>query len=248
MENKYKFLGLIMQDNSMSLFQLVWHANFTVQLIMLFLVVMSIYSWAIMVEMNNRVKKYRDEQAKFDKLFWAGHHIQKLYEYYLQHKENIFGKSVIFCSALKEFNNLKDTGILKGETILEGMERTASIAISQEARDLERKLSVLSTIGSIAPYIGLVGTVWGIMSSFSALGGVEQATISVVAPHIAEALIATALGLFVAIPAVVGHSMISTKIDDILASYESFQDDLCILLLKEAHKEQMKQHSQESYQ
>ena len=85
------------------------------------------------------------------------------------------------------------------------------------------------------------------MSSFSALGGVEQATISVVAPHIAEALIATALGLFVAIPAVVGHSMISTKIDDILASYESFQDDLCILLLKEAHKEQMKQHSQESY-
>ena len=236
-----------MQDNTLSLFQLIWHANFIVQLIMLFLVVMSIYSWAIMVEMNARVKKYRDEQSEFDKLFWAGHHIQKLYEYYLQHKEDIFGKSVIFCSALKEFSNLKDTGILKGETILEGMERTASIAISQEARDLEKKLSVLSTIGSIAPYIGLVGTVWGIMSSFSALGGVEQATISVVAPHIAEALIATALGLFVAIPAVVGHSVISTKIDDILASYESFQDDLCILLLKEAHKEQMKQHSQESY-
>tara|TARA_B110000977_G_C10932935_1_gene437843 strand:+ start:109 stop:714 length:606 start_codon:yes stop_codon:yes gene_type:complete len=195
-----------------------------------------------MFEVHKRVKKYENEQANFDKLFWAGHHIQKLYEYYLEHKENIFGKSIIFCSALREFNDLKDTGILKGEIILDGMERTVSIAISQEAKELEKKLSMLGTIGAIAPYIGLVGTVWGIMSSFSALGGTEQATISTVAPHIAEALIATALGLFVAIPAVVGHSRLATKIDDVLSSYESFQDDLCILLLKEAHKDQIQDH------
>jgi len=176
---------------------------------MLALVAMSIYSWAIMFEVNNRVKKYRSEQAQFDKLFWAGHHIQKLYDYYLQHKENIFGKSIIFCSALREFNGLKGTGVLKGDTILEGMERTVSIAISQEAKELDKKLPALGTIGAVAPYIGLVGTVWGIMSSFNTLGGVEQATISVVAPHIAEALIATALGLFVSIPAVFGHSRLS---------------------------------------
>ena len=228
-----------MQDSSLSLFQLIWHANFIVQLIMLVLVGMSVYSWAIMLEVNSRVKKYRVEQIEFDKLFWAGHHIQKLYEYYLQRKEDIFGKSIIFCSALKEFNNLKDTGILKGETILEGMERTVNIAISQEAKELEKKISTLGTIASVAPYIGLVGTVWGIMSSFNTLGGVEQATISLVAPHIAEALIATALGLFVAIPAVIGHSKLTNNVDDILSSYESFQDDLCILLLKEAHKDQL---------
>ncbi|AJC48194.1 protein TolQ [Allofrancisella guangzhouensis] len=239
-----------MQDNSLSLIQLIWHANFIVQLIMLALVAMSVYSWAIILEVNNRVKKYKHEQIRFDKLFWAGHHIQKLYEYYLQHKENIFGKSIIFCSALREYNNLKDTKILKGETILEGMERTVSIAISQEAKELEKKLPALGTIGAVAPYIGLVGTVWGIMSSFNTLGGVEQATISVVAPHIAEALIATALGLFVAIPAVIGHSRLSNQVDDILSTYESFQDDLCILLLKEAHNSDLvrdQQHNQESY-
>ncbi|QIV96396.1 cell division and transport-associated protein TolQ [Allofrancisella inopinata] len=241
-----------MQDNSLSLIQLIWHANFIVQLIMLALVAMSVYSWAIMLEVNSRVKKYKHEQARFDKLFWAGHHIQKLYEYYLQHKENIFGKSIIFCSALREYNNLKDTGVLKGETILEGMERTVSIAISQEAKELEKKLPALGTMAAVAPYIGLVGTVWGIMSSFNTLGGMEQATISVVAPHIAEALIATALGLFVAIPAVIGHSRLSNQVDDILSTYESFQDDLCILLLKEAHnnnlvKEQHQHCGQESY-
>ncbi|APD49936.1 protein TolQ [Francisella hispaniensis] len=233
-------------DNSISLVELILHANFIVQLIMLGLVAMSVYSWAIMFEVNNRVKKYRNEQVQFDKLFWAGHHIQKLYDYYLQHKENIFGKSIIFCSGLREFNNLKDTCMLRGDTILEGMERTVSIAIAQEAKELDRKLPALATIGAVAPYIGLVGTVWGIMSSFNTLGGVEQATISVVAPHIAEALIATALGLFVAIPAVIGHSKLSNQVDDILSSYESFQDDLCILLLKEAHRDEIQHQNQES--
>lgn len=231
-----------MQDNSLSLVQLIWHANFIVQLIMLLLVAMSVYSWSIMLEMNKRVKKYEIEQSKFDKLFWDGHHIQKLYEYYLDQKEHIFGKSMIFCSALTDFNNLKSEDVLHGDIILDGMERKVSIAISQEAKELEKKLSILGTIGAISPYIGLVGTVWGIMSSFNALGGMEQATISVVAPHIAEALIATALGLFVAIPAVVGHSRMSSKIDDVLSSYESFQDDLYVLLLKEAHKDQLQDH------
>lgn len=226
-----------MGDNSLSLWGLILNANFVVQLIMLLLVAMSIYSWAIMLELNKRLKKYRLEESRFDKLFWAGHHIQKLYDYYLQHKDNIFGKSIIFCSALREFNGLKETGVLKGEIILEGMERTVNIAITQETKELEKKLPTLGTIGAIAPYIGLVGTVWGIMSSFNTLGGVEQATISVVAPHIAEALIATALGLFVAIPAVIGHSKFSNQIDDVVTGYESFQDDLCILLLKEAHKD-----------
>ncbi|GAB4221805.1 MAG: protein TolQ [Francisella sp.] len=232
-------------DNSLSIIDLILHANFIVQIIMLVLVGMSVYSWAIMFEINNRVKKYNKEQAQFDKLFWAGHHIQKLYNYYLQHKENIFGKSVIFCSGLREFNNLKHSCILKGDTILEGMERIISIAISQEAKELNKKLPELATIASVAPYIGLVGTVWGIMSSFNTLGGIEQATISVVAPHIAEALIATALGLFVAIPAVIVHSKLSNQIDDIITNYESFQDDLCILLLKEAHNDEINNQDKE---
>ena len=132
--------------------------------------------------------------------------------------------------------------MLKGETIIEGMERTVNIAISHESRELDKKLSSLGIIGSIAPYIGLVGTVWGIMSSFNTLGGVEQATISVVAPHIAEALIATALGLFVAIPAVIAHSKISNNIDNLLLNYEAFQDDICLILLKEAYKESVQEN------
>ena len=225
-----------MENDSLSIIGLILHANFIVQLIMLLLIGMSIYSWAIMIEANKKVRAYKLEQSRFDKLFWAGHHIQKIYEYYLQHKDDIYGKSLIFCSAMREYNGLKEVGILKGDTILEGMERTVNIAINQETKELEKKLSTLGTIGAIAPYVGLVGTVWGIMSSFNTLGGVEQATISVVAPHIAEALIATALGLFVAIPAVVGHSRAMNQIDDMVVGYESFQDDLCILLLKEAHK------------
>ena len=233
-----------MENDSLSIIGLILHANFIVQLIMLLLIGMSIYSWAIMIEANKKVKAYKLEQARFDKLFWAGHHIQKIYEYYLQHKDDIYGKSLIFCSAMREYNGLKEVGILKGDTILEGMERTVNIAINQETKELEKKLSTLGTIGAIAPYVGLVGTVWGIMSSFNTLGGVEQATISVVAPHIAEALIATALGLFVAIPAVVGHSRAMNQIDDMVVGYESFQDDLCILRVKEAYKYDAEQSAQ----
>lgn len=149
-------------DNSISLVELILHANFIVQLIMLGLVAMSVYSWAIMFEVNNRVKNI--VMNRFSLISYFGQVIiSRSYMIIIYNiKENIFGKSIIFCSGLREFNNLKDTCMLRGDTILEGMERTVSIAIAQEAKELDRKLPALATIGAVAPYIGLVGTVWGL--------------------------------------------------------------------------------------
>ncbi len=111
------------------------------------------------------------------------------------------------------------------------------VSFSREVDSLEHQLALLATIGSVAPYIGLLGTVWGIMGSFSALGGVEQATLALVAPHIAEALIATALGLFVAIPAVVAYNRFTRSVETVVLEYENFQDEFCSIIHREAYQE-----------
>jgi len=235
-----------MESSSLSSWSLILHANFIVQLIMLVLIIMSVYSWAIMVRNYKQINQYSAERNRFDTSFWSGANITKIYNHYLAHKDTLFGKSLIYMTAYIELLGLKQIKNLKGETIIEGVERTVNIAISQESKELEKGLSTLGTIGAIAPYIGLVGTVWGIMSSFNTLGDVEQATISIVAPHIAEALIATALGLFVAIPAVIGHSRFTNHIDDLTLNYESFNDDVCLLLLREAYKDDIDTKSSQS--
>ena len=224
--------------NNLSLWQLIWNADIVVQLIMLILIVGSIWSWAIMLQRFQIIQAAKTEAKQFAKHFWSTGNISQVYQQINQKKNNTRGMSYLFSCGFREFLRLRQQPNLKGDVIVEGIERSMRVALMQQSEKLEHQISLLGTIGAIAPYVGLLGTVWGIMASFTALGGVEQATLSMVAPHIAEALIATALGLFVAIPAVVGYNRFSRSVDGLLLEYENFQDELCTLLYKEAYKVQ----------
>ncbi|MBK2124111.1 protein TolQ [Fangia hongkongensis] len=224
--------------NNLSFWHLIANADIVVQLIMLILVVGSVWSWAIMIQRYQVTKQAKLEAKRFAREFWSSGNISKIYQKLSANKTQVKGMSYLFSCGFREFLRLRKQGNLHGDVVLEGVERSMRVAMMQESEKLEHQISLLGTIGSIAPYVGLLGTVWGIMASFTALGGVEQATLSMVAPHIAEALIATALGLFVAIPAVVGYNRFSKSVDAVLLEYENFQDELCTLLYREAYKPQ----------
>ncbi|WP_116964423.1 protein TolQ [Fastidiosibacter lacustris] len=223
-------------SNNLSFWHLVLNADIVVQLIILILIVGSVWSWAIMIQRYHVIKSARLEAKSFVKEFWSSGNISKVYQQLQHNKQKAQGMSYLFSCGFREFMRLRKQSALHGDIVLEGVERSMRVAMMQESQKLEHQISLLGTIGSIAPYVGLLGTVWGIMASFTALSGVEQATLSMVAPHIAEALIATALGLFVAIPAVVGYNRYSRAVDAMLLEYENFQDELCTLLYREAYK------------
>lgn len=160
--------------------------------------------------------------------------MSKLYTNLSINNDNLNGLSRLFYTGFKEFLKLRQKASLRGEALMDGVERAMRVTMTQESEVLERQLTMLGTIGSVAPYIGLLGTVWGIMGSFTVLGGVEQATLPMVAPHIAEALIATAMGLFVAIPAVVAYNRLVKSVDNTISEYENFHDEFCGILHREA--------------
>lgn len=230
-------------SNNLSFWHLVLNADIVVQLIILILIVGSIWSWAIMIQRYQVLKSAKTEARSFAKRFWSSGNINKVYQELQHNKHKNQGLSYLFSCGFREFMRLRKQGELHGDVVLEGVERSMRVAMMQESEKLEHQISLLGTIGSIAPYVGLLGTVWGIMASFTALGGVEQATLSMVAPHIAEALIATALGLFVAIPAVVGYNRYSRLVDGVLLEYENFQDELCTLLYREAYKSEISEEA-----
>ena len=219
----------------LSFWNLIVQADIVVQVILIILVVGSIYSWAIMIQRYQIIKGARSELLTFTREFWSSANLAKKHQQLTAKHCDVTGMAYLFSCGFREFLRLKNQAALSGNVIIEGVERSMRVAMMQESQKLEHQISLLGTIGAIAPYVGLLGTVWGIMASFSALGGVEQATLSMVAPHIAEALIATALGLFVAIPAVAGYNRFSRAIDGVLLAYENFQDELCTLLYREAY-------------
>ena len=188
-----------------------------------------------MIQRHQIIKAAKSEALNFAKEFWSSANLAKKYQQLSAKNHDLTGMAYLFSCGFREFLRLKNQIALNGNVIIEGVERSMRVAMMQESQKLEHQISLLGTIGAIAPYVGLLGTVWGIMASFSALGGVEQATLSMVAPHIAEALIATALGLFVAIPAVAGYNRFSRAIDGVLLAYENFQDELCTLLYRDAY-------------
>ena len=222
-------------DNHLSFWNLITQADIVVQLILIILVIGSIYSWAIMIQRYQIIKSAKSEALVFAREFWSSANLTKKYQQLVAKKDNLTGMAYLFSCGFREFLRLKTQATLKGAVVIEGVERSMRVAMMQQSQKLEHQVSLLAAIGAISPYVGLLGTVWGIMASFSALGGVEQATLSMVAPHIAEALIATALGLFVAIPAVAGYNHFSRAIDGVLLAYENFQDELCTLLYREAY-------------
>jgi biopolymer transport protein TolQ len=224
--------------NQLSLSTLIGNADPVVQLIMLLLLIASIYCWAIIIQKFSAFKAVFTSSHNFRKRFWGGNDMATLYAQLKKRANNLNGLEHLFYIGFKEFVRLRQSNYLRGQALIDGVERSMRIALAKETEKLEYHLSLLGTIGAVAPYVGLLGTVWGIMASFTVLGGVEQATLSMVAPHIAEALIATALGLFVAIPAVIAYNRFSTRLEQILTDYENFHDELCVIF----HREAFNQH------
>lgn len=218
----------------MTISGLIFNADPIVKLIMLLLLFCSIYSWSIIIKRISVLKDSRKCLLEFNQEFWTSSDMSKLYTNLSINNDNLNGLSRLFYTGFKEFLKLRQKASLRGEALMDGVERAMRVTMTQESEVLERQLTMLGTIGSVAPYIGLLGTVWGIMGSFTVLGGVEQATLPMVAPHIAEALIATAMGLFVAIPAVVAYNRLVKSVDNTISEYENFHDEFCGILHREA--------------
>ena len=213
----------------MSILNLFLEASIVVQFIMLLLLTVSVVSWAFIFQRNAVLKAATNEVNVFEDKFWSGADLNKLYQE-LSARAQLTGLSLIFCSGFKEYVRLRKTSGAVSEAIMDGTYRSMRVTMSREVDELEARLPFLATVGSISPYVGLLGTVWGIMNSFIALGQVKQATLAMVAPGIAEALIATAIGLFAAIPAVVAFNRFSNRVEKLENAYGNFMEEFSAIL------------------
>jgi biopolymer transport protein TolQ len=181
------------------------------------------------------LNRAKNEADKFEGQFWSLEDLTPLYNRISNNHYAATGMEKIFEAGFKEFARLRKQEAIVPVAILEGAQRSMRIALNKEVDFLETNLSFLATVGSTSPYVGLFGTVWGIMNSFRALGNVQQATISMVAPGIAEALIATAMGLFAAIPAVIAYNRYSNDVERLINRYDIFQEEFSSILHRHAH-------------
>jgi len=218
------------QPAEMSFTNLILQASPLVQIVMLILLSMSIASWAIIVQRTKILKNARFVSEQFEERFWSGIDLNRLYQECANRRDELSGLEQVFFSGFKEFARLHNSGLKNQEMIMDGTYRAMRVSVSREIDELETHLPVLATIGSISPYIGLFGTVWGIMHAFIALSAVKNASLAMVAPPIAEALIATAMGLFAAIPAVVAYNRFATKVERLDSAYFNFMDEFSTIL------------------
>ena len=215
----------------LSVIGLISHASIPVQLVMLSLVAASVYSWTLIAKYRTVHRRAAQDLKSFEEDFWSGADLSSLYQRSQQNNDRQ-GAEALFYAGFKEFMRLKQKGS-PHEFIMEGVTRAMRITLSQEQNRLEGKLPALASIASTAPYVGLFGTVWGIMSSFIGLAKVQQATLATVAPGIAEALIATAIGLFAAIPAVLAYNHFMANSDVLNNKYSMFADEFLGILHRE---------------
>lgn len=219
----------------LSFFHLITNASLPVQAVMLILVLASVISWTMIFKKRfwlNRAKRAAD---LFEDRFWSLEELTPLYNRVTSQRYEPTGMEILFEAGFREFARLqKQEGII-ADAVMEGTQRAMRVALNKEIEELETHLSFLATVGSTSPYIGLFGTVWGIMNSFRALGNVQQASISMVAPGIAEALIATAMGLFAAIPAVIAYNRFSNDVERLINRYDTFTEELSAIMHRQAH-------------
>lgn len=223
-----------------SLFGLFLEASLLVKLVMLTLLLLSVVSWAMIFQRSKTLRSAQSRLDKFEDKFWSGLDLNRLYQEVSARADNV-GLEKIFHSGFKEFVRLRRTGHRDATQSLEGTRRAMRVALSREVDELETSLPFLATVGSTSPYIGLFGTVWGIMNAFIALGAVKQATLQMVAPGIAEALIATAMGLFAAIPAVIAYNRFSTRVEKLENAYINFADEFLSILQRQTVAEEQKE-------
>jgi len=219
----------------LSFLQLILNASLLVQLVMLILVIASLVSWSMIFNKRVVLNKAKKAADQFEDRFWSSEDLSPLYNRITSSSYESAGMEKIFEAGFKEFARLRKQENIDPVATLEGAQRAMRVSMSKEVDQLETNLSFLATVGSTSPYVGLLGTVWGIMNSFRALGNVQQATISMVAPGISEALIATAMGLFAAIPAVIAYNRYSNDVERLINRYDTYMEEFSSILHRHAH-------------
>jgi len=216
----------------LSIVSLILEASLLVKFVMLVLLGFSVACWAMIFQRKHALGLAKQQLKTFEDKFWSGADLSKLYNE-ISTKNQTQGIENLFVAGFKEFARLRKSNIDDPAVIIDGTQRAMRVALSREIDSLETHLPFMATVGSISPYIGLFGTVWGIMNSFIGLGSVQQATLSMVAPGIAEALIATAMGLFAAIPAVMAFNRFSHKVEKLENSYGNFMEEFASILQRQ---------------
>lgn len=209
----------------MSLWSLVMEASLLVQLVMLGLLLASVASWAVTFNKRRMLRITHDEAEWFEDLFWSGGNLHDIYNELMREGDQRHGAPALFKAGFEELRRQRADGRARAEEVVASVQRAMRVAMAREVERLERGLALLATVGSTSPYVGLFGTVWGIMTAFIALGNVKQATLAMVAPGIAEALIATAMGLFAAIPAVIAYNVFTNRVDGLEKRFEIFMEE-----------------------
>ena len=219
--------------NDLSILRLIAEATIVVQAVMALLLAASVYSWGIIFRKRKVLRSASDDLQRFDREFWSGGDLAALYKS-IEARGRATGIDSIFQAGFREFARLKQQGVDDADVLLEGARRAMKAQQIKEIEYLEQGLSNLATVGSTSPYVGLFGTVWGIMHAFVGLGSVQQATLATVAPGIAEALIATAIGLFAAIPAVVANNRYADQVWRLESRYDAFMEEFSTILQRHA--------------
>ncbi|MDO5505398.1 MAG: protein TolQ [Pseudoxanthomonas suwonensis] len=223
---------LVGQD--LDILQLVLHASWPVQAVMILLIIASLASWFIIFRKKRQLDRARAELEQFEERFWSGVDLSKLYANASERNREVAGLEAIFEAGFREFNRMRSRRGVDSRLQLEGAQRAMRATATRELDELEGNLEFLANVGSISPYVGLFGTVWGIMISFQGLASVKEATIATVAPGISEALIATAMGLFAAIPAVWAYNRYATRAERIANRYDAFSEEFSSILQRQA--------------
>lgn len=225
-------------NTDLSILHLIFNASLVVKIVMGLLVVASLLSWTLIIVKASKLKQARREAEQFEERFWSGISLPTLYDELAKAPQRS-GLARIFFDGFHEYRRLSQ---LENNNlpVSEAVQRSMRVAASKEIDGLEQNLAFLATVGSTSPYVGLFGTVWGIMNSFLSLGKMQQATLAVVAPGIAEALIATAIGLFAAIPAVVAYNRFVEHVDRLAVTYDNFRDEFTALLERHAATQQVR--------
>ncbi len=225
-----------MNSSQMGIWELILEASLLVQGVMALLVLASLASWMVIFSKRRQLGRATKRANVFEEKFWSGADLNQLYDKVAGQSDGREGIESIFESGFREFSRLREERHLNPDTLTNGAQRAMRVTLTREMERLEHHLSFLATVGSVSPYVGLFGTVWGIMNSFRGLAGAQQATIAMVAPGIAEALIATAMGLFAAIPAVVAFNKYSSQVERLELRYDNFKEEFAAILHRQARR------------
>jgi biopolymer transport protein TolQ len=220
-------------NQDFSIISLVLHASFVVQLVMAGLLLVSLGSWTVIFGKLFGLRRVRTMNDEFEREFWAGKNLNDLFTAAAQ-KAHSAPLERIFASGMREFMKLRERRVVDGGALLDGSRRAMRASFQRELDAVESNLSFLASVGSVSPYVGLFGTVWGIMHAFVGLSNLQQVTLATVAPGIAEALVATAIGLFAAIPAVIAYNRFARDIDRIAIQLETFIEEFSNILQRNA--------------